>query len=679
MSAPSRSPASLLGPIPVYMVLGLLTLLFGSLLPVGRPSPSTAPVVTERPATTQEIKPTLDPARFRAVDLCLAGDDSNSEYGQRGSDPSGERYAAARQMLDYLVGLPTPENAHKIAVVKFGSTTQARLPLTAISDSGVDVIRTALQPSDQPLGATNFPEAIRVCRQMLAGAANPIIVVVSDGDPDLEDRRPVSALFADIATTVADLGGVPVHVLLTIRGGVAPSTMAQWRATGIHSATDVGGGEQLRQLVARKLIDILGGAIGVLPHPLGTLDAEHTTLTLEVPAYAPLMTLASFTKAGSATVRLRDPSGAIVSTESKRIAIISVAHPAPGPWRVEIVDGGPADIQVDIAPLQARLLTPLGRVPVAVGRPLTVSARVGDGAPLPPALYVGAVVEAAGKFYDLELKPDQSDIWHSVDAAPITQEGPVKVRLLLKSGPDTVLDSSSGQFTAARTPYLVPDPLVVLAGDGAHYGWRLHQNGEPASDRLLGEAPRAAVTVQIGAGPAQQATYQGDGYWTIPASSLRTGQKLDATLSSRLPDGTEVLDRVTSTPVVVQPALWVRTYRALTFASAALGLMTVAWLVWLFLLVRRPLDGYLRRPASSGTSNPLRVRSLRWVRTGMTPDRSGRVVWLQRGTLIERIGLFPWPFDSRLSDFTFVPSRQPTGSAQTATMRTVAPRRSHRD
>ena len=659
MSFLSRNPARLFGPIPVLVLVGLLALLVGT-LPVGRPSPSRVPVVADRPATTQEIKPTVDPARFRAVDVCLAVDDSNSEYGPGGSDPTGERYAAARQMLDYLVGLPAPQNPHKIAVVQFGSTAQNSLPLTAVSSGGVDVIRGALQQPGPELGATNFPEAIRLCRQMLAVTANPIIVVVSDGDPDLEDGRPVRALFADIATTVADLRGVPVHVLLTIRGGVAPSTMAQWRAAGVSTVTDIGVGDQLRQLVARKLIDILGGAIGVLHHPLGVLDAEHKTLTVDVPAYAPSMTLTSFAKAGSATVRLRDPSGAVRSTESKRIVVIPVRRPASGQWRVEIVDGGPAEIQVDIAPLQAQLLTPPGRVPVPVGRPLTVSALVGDGGPLPRDLYVGAVVEAAGKFYDLELKPDDTGIWKSVDAAPIKQEGPVNVRLLLKAGPDTVLDSSSGQFSAARTPYLVPDPLVVLAGDSAHYGWRLYQDGEPASDQLLGEAPRAAVTVRIGDGPAQYASYQGDGYWTIPASLLRLRQELDAKLSSRLPDGTKVVDDVSSIPVVVQPAVWVRIYRALKFGGVALGLITMTWVVWLFLSTRRRLDGYLRKRV--GPDPATHVRARRWVHISRTSSRSGPVVvWLQRGTLTERIGLVPWPLDARPSNFKYEASRQSTG------------------
>ncbi len=277
------------------------------------------------------------------------------------------------------------------------------------------------------------------------------------------------------------------------------------------------------------------------------------------------------------------------------------------------------------------------------------------------------MVEAAGKFYDLKLTHDEAGIWRSVDAASITQDGPVKVRLLLKTGPDTVLDSSSAPFTAAPTPYLVPDPPTVLAGDGAHYGWRLYQGGRPASDRLLGEAPRAAVTVRIGDGPTPQevssreVSYPEDGHWTIPASLLRPGQGVTATLSSRLPDGTAVVDNVSSTPVVVQPVMWARGYRALIFAAVALGLMAAAWLAWLLVITRRPLDGYLRessRPARPGTSsNPLRVRRRRWVRAGTTSSRSGRVVWLQRGAPVERTGLVPWPLDARLSNFEFKPSR----------------------
>lgn len=663
MRLPSRGQAGLLGPIPVFVVVLLLALLVGGLLPVGRPSVPAVPVVSDRPATTQEIRPIVDPPRFRAVDVCLAADDSNSEYGPDGSDPTGERYAAARQMLGYLVALTPPQNVHKVAVVHFGSKAEKPLPLTAVTDGGTDAIQAALQLGPK-LGATNYPDAIRACRQTLADAPNPVIVVVGDGDPDLLDGRPLNALFADITRAVTDARGVPVHVLLTIRGGVAPSTMAQWQATGVRTVTDIGVDKQLQQRVARKLIDILGNVIGVLPRPLDTLDAAHKELSVDVPAAAPSMTLTSYAEAGSATVRLRDPSGTIVETKRGGVVTIPVPRPAAGPWRVEFVDGNPTEVQVDIAPLQARLLTPSGGV--AVGRPLTVSAMVGEGGPLPPALYVGAVVEAAGKFYDLKLLPDEAGIWRSVDAAPITQDGPVKVRLLLKKGPDTVLDSSSAPFTAAPTPYLVPDPPTVLAGDGAHYGWRLYQGGRPASDQLLGEAPRAAVTVRIGDGPAQQEVssrdvgYQEDGYWTIPASLLLPGQGATATLSSRLPDGTAVVDNVSSTPVVVQPVMWARVYRALTFAAIALGLMATAWLAWLLVITRRPLDGYLRessRRARPGASNLLRIRRRRWVRAGTTSSHSGRVVWLQRGALAERTGLIPWPLDARPSNFEFKPSR----------------------
>ncbi len=69
-------------------------------------------------------------------------------------------------------------------------------------------------------------------------------------------------------------------------------------ATGVRTVTDIGVDEQLQQRVASELIDILGNVIGVLPRPLGTLDAAHTELSVDVPASAPSMTLTSIAKAG---------------------------------------------------------------------------------------------------------------------------------------------------------------------------------------------------------------------------------------------------------------------------------------------------------------------------------------------------------------------------------------------
>ncbi|MGH3788125.1 MAG: VWA domain-containing protein [Pseudonocardiaceae bacterium] len=667
--------AGLLRPIPVLVLVLLLALLTGWVLPVGRPSTPEVPVVAARSVTAQEITPTDDPPRVRAAQVCLAADDSGSEYGVRsteygagGSDPAGDRYAAAAQMLDYLVGLTLPQGVHEIAVVRFGSTAQVALPLTAVTGSGADVIRSALHPGP-PLGATDYPAAIKACSHTLANAANPVIVVVGDGDPDLGDDRSAPALFADIATTVRDLGGVPVHVMLTVRSGIAPSAMALWQGTGVRTVLDVGIGVQLQRRVARQLIAILGSVIGVLPRPMGTLDAEHAALSVEVPAYAPSMTLTSFATAGSATVRLRDPSGVIVRTESGGIVDIAVPRPTTGSWRVEFVDGAPTVVQLDIAPLQARLLSPARGVPV--GRPLTVSAIVGDGAALAPGgppLYVGAVVESAGRSYELQLHHDGAGAWRSADAAPITQAGSVKVRLLLKSGVNTVLDSTTARFSATPTPYLVPDPPTVVARDGADYGWRLHQGGRPVPDGLLGEDPRAAVVVRIDDGPSQRAMYRGDGYWAVPASLLDPHKQVETQLSTRLLDGTTVYDVVSSTPTVVPPVVSVRVHRAIGAGASALVLVTTTWLVWLMVTTRSRLEGYLREPrgrtAEWGSSRPLRIRRRRWVRTGTTSRFSGRVVWLRRGALAERTGLVPWPFDARPSEFESVPARATGSSAR---------------
>lgn len=644
-------------PLPLVGAIVLLAAIAAVLLPVARPEPADLPLAPARSVSDREIEPSADPPRLRPAQVCVAADDSGSEFGPDGTDPDGQRYEAAGQLVDYLAGLVTPQGPHTVAVVRFGSTAEVALTLTAVTEDAAAGIRATLRPG-QPRGNTDYPGAVRLCAQLLEGAPNPVIVVVGDGDPDLGDGRAPAELFADIAAAIADLRGIGVHVLLAIRDGLTGATAELWRATGVRAVTDVGAGERLRQRVAQELITVLGSTIGVLPRPLGTLDGANTSVPVDVPAYAPSLTLTGFAPAKPAALRLRDPGGTVVAERTGGIVDIPVAHPAPGRWQVELVDGGPVTVQVDIAPLQARLLSPAGEVPV--GRPLAVSALVGAGpvaSSSGPPLYVGAIVTAGGRDFELQLHQDGDGVWRSLDAAPIEQVGPVAVRLLLKVGADTVLDATTAQLAAVASPYLVPDPPMVIGGSGSGYGWQLRRAGGVATDAVLGEDPRAAVVVRVGGDPPQRAAYRGNGRWTVPESALAPSGPVRAELSSRLLDGTVVHDEVTSSPEVVAAAESVRAERAAVAGLLAVAVCGGAWLVWLLGTTGTRLDGHLQVPGRARvTDRPVRVRRCRWLRTG--GGLRGRVVWLRRGQLVERQGLLPWPFDAFPSPLAVVPGRR---------------------
>jgi len=645
-------------PLPLVAAAVLLAVIAAVLLPVARPVHVEPPVAPARLVSDQEIEPSADPPRLRPAQVCVAADDSGSEFGPDGTDPDGQRYEAAGQLVDYLAGLVTPQGPHTVAVVRFGSTAEVALAPTAVTEDAAAGIRATLRPG-RPRGNTDYPAAVRLCAQLLEGAPNPVIVVVGDGDPDLGDGRAPAELFADIAAAVADLRGIGVHVLLAIRDGLTGGTAELWRATGVRAVTDVGAGEQLRQRVAQELIRVLGAMIGVLPRPLGTLDGTNPVVPVDVPAYAPALTLTGFAPAEPALLRLRDPAGTVVAEGRGGIVDIPVARPTPGRWQVELVDGEPVTVQVDIAPLQARLLSPAVELPV--GRPLVVSALVGEGPVAQssgPPLYVGAVVSAGDRDFELQLHQDGDGVWRSLDAAPIEQAGPVAIRLLLKVGADTVLDATTAQLAAIASPYLVPDPPMVIGGSGSGYGWQLRRAGGVATEAVLGEDPRAAVVVRVGGDPPERATYRGNGRWTVPESALAPGRPVRAELSSRLLDGTVVHDVVTSIPEVVAAVERVRAERAAGAGLLAVAVACVAWLVWLLGTTGARLDGHLQVPGRArGAARPVRVRHRRWMRSGDAPR--GRVVWLRRGQLVEREGLLPWPFDASPSRLVVVPRRRP--------------------
>ena len=528
-------------------------------------------------------------------------------------------------------------------MVRFGSTAVTKLPLTPLAQGPGNAL-----VAGRPLGATNFPAALDACRTLLRSAANPVIFLLSDGTPDLGDGRPTAALFPAIARSVEALHGTPVHVLLTVPGGVNPTVEQAWQEAGAASVTDLGTGTGWRDRLVRRLVENLGSAIGVLPRPVGTLDAQHRSLQLPIPAYTVNLTVTAYAPGSAPALQLVDPSGKVSDSGTGAITFLRHEEPASGTWTIRLADGdGPVSVQADVTPVQARLLSPTTALPV--GRPVEIVASVpGADREATEPLYVGAVVVTGGSAYELELSRHADGIWRSSKAAPARAAGELRIRLVVKAGPTTVVDSTSSSLRITDRPYLVlTDPVVNTSN---RYHWRLYVGGKPVTDSgVLGEDPAAAVIVRVPAKEPVRAHYDGDGRWSIAADAVAGSRKVTAALSSRLVDGAVVTDELTSSVRVHPPTLTTRLLRAGLGLTGALALFTLTWACWLLWATRRPITGHLR----GGASRMIRVRGKRWQRlTGA--DGGPIVVWAQAGLLLERRGLVPWPLDAVRSGFVEV-------------------------
>lgn len=641
----------LLGPLCILPALLVLVALVSAAWPITRPTPQSIPFAAARTATSAEINLTAAPPRIEPVSTCDGIDESGSEAT---NDPNDLRDAAVRRALDFLVGLNPPSGGNMVGVVRFGTVAVQALPLTSVA-SGAVRIRSVLH-AGASMGDTDFSQALRACQRVLAGVTNPVIFLLSDGLPDLGDGQSLASLFAQISRTVRGLHGIPVHVLLTIPGGVPASVIAAWRHTGVRSVTDVGTRTGWRDRVTRELIADLGTTIGLLPHPLGQLDDGHRMLAFTVPAYAPRMTITGFTPSAGPRLTLIDPSGRVATSSSGGIAVLSVDHPQSGLWHVESSEASAATIvQADIAPLQAHLVTPV--TDVAIGRPISVTAAVGDGSAVEGSapLYVGAVVVQGRAAYELQLHRTADGLWHSTADAPATSGAAIEIQLVLKVGADTVLDTTMTRLASVARPYLVADYPVVTAAPGARYGWQLWQGEHRISAAVLGEDPAAAVLVTVGSAGPVRARFEGNGRWSLPVTALRQGQTVSAQLSSRLTNGDVIRDAVSSTPQIVPTELSIRVGRMLLSLLIVAMLLAAAWTGWLATAIRTSLEGHLQ-VSGSKASRPIRTRAKRWQRFPASSTARRCVVWSQGGRLRERAGVVPWPFGVHASRYDLMAS-----------------------
>ena len=172
--------------------IAILPLLFGFLRnkreqPVAIPQP-----VAERTAAS--------------ADFVLVIDDSGSAFGPSGTDPQGQRYNGARQILKILeeqaIGFDD-----RLGVVHFGSVVTST-PLSPVIEDATK-IRKSLQLPNTNLGGTEYSTALNEASRLF-GTGQPdrkrVILFFTDGINNDSS--------AEIDTALSGLGSKDIHVFL---------------------------------------------------------------------------------------------------------------------------------------------------------------------------------------------------------------------------------------------------------------------------------------------------------------------------------------------------------------------------------------------------------------------------------------------------------------------------------
>lgn len=644
-------------PLTLVALACVWAITIGAVLPVTTAVASTVPLANARSVAAEA--PPVPAPRLSSLDLCLGVDDSGSEYGADGTDPTGLRYTASRSAVQWLEGVKVSDIPNRVAVAHFGSTAPSALasPLSAVTAESLPRIVTALTAPEAHLGATNIGAVIERCQELLGSPTSgrtQAILIFTDGAPDL-GNGPTPALFADIDAQIRKRTDVPVTVIRQdAHQAEAEGITAAWNGTALKMLTTLPAGD-LEQNLSRALVDALSQQIGVLP-AASRLDTNSNKTTVRVADYAPSMGITLFSPASNAKLEVQDPAGNVAHVLEGRVNFWSQQHPEAGDWTLHLLEGDSVDVQTDVVPLQVDVVSPSTDIPT--GRPLQVTLRLGGQDKIEPQarapLFVGASVSTGTGTFVLEFSQGPDGLWRSTEAVPIASAGTIGIRTLVKAGSTTVLDTTESTVSAISRPYLTLENATATSGEDLRFA--LYQEGKPISNDVLGQDPRAAVVMQPGSAEnyttsnPQRLEFDGT-RWLLPATPEVNGQPISLLLSTQLPDGTLVRDTLTHIPVVNDPDIVVRgenIARSLSVTAGALTLAAGCWFLWLVFSTRSRLRGSLVVAGPGITpARRIRVEGRRWYRSPSARPGQRQLIWFHNGRLWTRKGVLPWPLDSR--------------------------------
>ncbi len=385
------------------------------------------------PAHEDQIQPGLDLIVLLDHSSSMCGFNCGIPY--KPTDPDNRRVYTTQYLIDYLAfdnKFINEQRRNRVVVIGFGMHATIQVPLTALWDqNAVDAAKQGVKPEN--LDATNFVEALAKVRQVFSeqddqnevesGIRQRLIVIITDGGPDLGDGRGPVELFKEIQDAYFKTYNLatyyPLYVItIDDANRYDPIVSPFWKefVADYKKVDDV---NQVNQYVAEKLCAYLNPSGSKTNCDIGSLGWHF------IQPYAKSVAFSFFKYTTNENITLKRADGSSVKLDpadpdvikhsfTPRDEMVVLAYPQAGCWYSEGGTEGKVDIIVQVAFNDLKLVEPATAHPIVTPLKMVFELRdesgnLVDEDPNFPITIQGTLTGPDGKQQSIDLQRELDD------------------------------------------------------------------------------------------------------------------------------------------------------------------------------------------------------------------------------------------------------------------------------
>lgn len=410
----------------------------------------------------------------KPLDVVLVIDQSGSMLE---SDKSNVRVAAARFLTEYLASFRSEYFDHRMGVVNFGTIAPPEYAVapTQLTSEGIVKVNEKIIPLN--LGNTNVLAAFQEVKRLFESVADEVprkkvVVLFTDGEPDIDNVTPASQLFPDIIAYFRNnLADTTLYVVgIDERNAFWGTDLPYWEQIAPGRAI------KLERFDETELKKTYANIIAASFSDEKIEWFESTEADIEVEPYLESMNVVLLKGSPDARITVGDPDGNLFhaenvegSVDNEAYTILNFRDPAPGTWRYEVSGAGKATIGFNKIPVKVRMLFPDPKSGYPRCRPLKILAtfsrldgtEVKEQAGVP--LFPGATVTfPGGERMDVKLDALGRGVYESEETIYPEEAGTYAIRLYLKGGP--IISETISELEVRDIPYAVYEGMNEVYG-----------------------------------------------------------------------------------------------------------------------------------------------------------------------------------------------------------------------